>query len=250
MAARTRSRSTERTGTVSERTWDTVPTETPACRATSLIVAMVDSALRSALFHLADFAHAAAELLRGAELRFEVCRQDLLGDPYADDPGAHANHVDIVVLHALVRRVYVMAERRTDAIHLVRGDAGPNSGSAHHDSPHCPACCHLGAHGGRDIRKIARPRRVRAAILHTMSPRLEGRDKRPLHGKARVIRTDEQLHRRFPGFGNLLRRGTRYEQTGRTHQRASLDFVRHNVLRAGVPARNTPRIVEPTLAKS
>src|ERR1035437_337831 len=236
MAASTRSRSTERTGTVSERTWDTVPTETPACRATSLMVAMVIELSRSALFHLADLAHAAPELLRGAELRFEVCRQNLLGDPDADDPGTHANHVDIVVLHALVRRVHVMAKRRADAIHLVRGDAGPDSGSTHHDSPRCPARCHFGAQGGCDIRKIDRLRRVRAAILHIMSPRLEGGDERPLHWKARVIRTDDQLHRRFPGFGNLLRRGTCYEETGRTHQCAPLDFVSHSVLCAGVPA--------------
>src|ERR1019366_10351876 len=94
-------------------------------------VAMVIELSRSALLHLADLAHAAPELLRGAELRFEVCRQNLLGDPDADDPGTHANHVDIVVLHALGRRVHVMAKRRADAIHLVRGDAGPDSGSTH-----------------------------------------------------------------------------------------------------------------------
>src|ERR1035437_546688 len=156
MAAWTRSRSTVRTGTVPERTWDTVPTETPACLATSLIVAIVTRISRSALFHLANFAHPAPELLRGAELRLEECRQYLLGDPYADDPGAHAYDVDIVVLHALVRRVYVMAERRADTGHLVRSDAGPNSGSANHDSPLCPARFHLGTHGGRDVRKIDR----------------------------------------------------------------------------------------------
>src|ERR1039457_7270371 len=95
MAVRTRSRSTERTGTVSQRTWDTVPTETRGGRGASLIVAMVLPLSLSALFHLADFAHAATELLRGAELRFEVCRQDLVGNPDTDDPGTHANYVDI-----------------------------------------------------------------------------------------------------------------------------------------------------------
>ena len=47
---------------------------------------------------------------------------DLRGERNADDPGAEAQDVQVVVLDGLMRRVGVVADGGTDPWKLVRGD--------------------------------------------------------------------------------------------------------------------------------
>src|SRR4029079_1871510 len=82
------------------------------------------------LLHFMELANAAAEVLLGAELGLQEGVDQLHGQLVADDLGAEAHHVDVVVLDALVRRVHVVAERGADAGDLVGGDAGADAGAA------------------------------------------------------------------------------------------------------------------------
>ena len=55
----------------------------------------------------------------------------------ADDPGAEAEHVHVVVLDALVGRVHVVADCGADPVELARGDRRPDAGAADEN----PALC-------------------------------------------------------------------------------------------------------------
>src|SRR5262245_51265858 len=78
----------------------------------------------SACVHVGELCHAPAELFCGREFRVEIGRDQVLGEPRSDDLRADAQHVDVVVLDALMGRVNVVADRRTDALHLVGPDRG------------------------------------------------------------------------------------------------------------------------------
>jgi hypothetical protein len=54
---------------------------------------------------------------------------------HAHHPRAEHKYIHIIVFHALVCRIFVMAEARPDAGNLVCGDAGSNAASANEDTP-------------------------------------------------------------------------------------------------------------------
>jgi len=53
----------------------------------------------------------------------------------ADDAAADADHIHVVVFHALPGGISVVAETGPDALHLVGGDAGADPAAADDDAP-------------------------------------------------------------------------------------------------------------------
>ena len=79
-----------------------------------------------------------------------------------DDLRTEADDVDVVVLDRLMRRVDVVAERGADAVDLVGGDTGADTGPADENRPVCRVVEDPGADGPRDVREIDRFVGVRA----------------------------------------------------------------------------------------
>src|SRR5438552_2852706 len=81
-------------------------------------------------FHLLYFFQSSDVALfrykRGAEKRAYELGRELRADHF----GAEAQHVHVVMLHALVRGVRVVAYRGADARQLARGYRGANAGAA------------------------------------------------------------------------------------------------------------------------
>src|SRR4051812_43649730 len=101
-------------------------TPTIAATATSAVITsffIVSSVLRflwlTSCIHVGELGNPPAEFLGCRELGVEIGRDQVLGEPGTDDLRADAHHVDIVVLHALVRGMDVMAHCGPDALHLV-----------------------------------------------------------------------------------------------------------------------------------
>jgi len=72
--------------------------------------------------------------LIAAEGGSEEGEYDLLGQHRPNDAAAQSEHIDVVVLHGLVRCVGVVNLRAANTFHFVGGDGGPGSGSTDDDS--------------------------------------------------------------------------------------------------------------------
>ena len=74
-----------------------------------------------------------------AGLAAEACPEERAGaldrELDRDDPRTEAQDVHVVVLHALARRVRVVADRGADAAHLGRCDGRPDAAAADEDAP-------------------------------------------------------------------------------------------------------------------
>src|SRR5579864_3673511 len=117
-------------------TWLTPIIAASATASAVIVLFIVSSSLRtlSARIHVGELGDPAAEFLRRRELGVEIGRDQVLGEPGADDLRADAHDVDVVVLDALVRRMHVVAHRGADALHLVGADRGTDAGAAHHQA--------------------------------------------------------------------------------------------------------------------
>ncbi len=78
-------------------------------------------------------------MLLGGELGGEESADDVGCDLRSDDPGADAEHVDVVVDDALAGDVGVGGDGGADAVDLVGGDAGARPGAADEDDTFGPA---------------------------------------------------------------------------------------------------------------
>ena len=87
----------------------------------------------AALLDREDLVQAATVARLAAERRGEERQRALEGGLGADDPRAEGQHVHVVVLDALVRRVRVVAHGGAHAADLVRGDARADAGAADED---------------------------------------------------------------------------------------------------------------------
>src|SRR5581483_4886368 len=87
------------------------------------------------MFHLllqrGDLLQPSDVAVAAVEPRFEKLRDELCGERRPDDLGAETQDVHVVVLHALVRAVPVMADRRADTDHLARRNRRADAGTAH-----------------------------------------------------------------------------------------------------------------------
>ena len=63
---------------------------------------------------------------------------DLEGKFGTDDPSTNAQDIHVIVLHALMRRVGVVTNRRADARNLVGRDTHPLTAAANDDPAICP----------------------------------------------------------------------------------------------------------------
>lgn len=97
--------------------------------------------------HVVQLGHAATELLRGGKAGGQEQVDQLLGDGGADDLRAQRDNLHVVVLDALVGGVQIVADRGTDAAHLVAGDGGAHARAAEHDA----ALGFAREDGGRDL---------------------------------------------------------------------------------------------------
>ena len=146
------------------------------------------------LLHLGELPHPTAEVFLGGELRAEVRLQQVERELVPDDLCPQAEDVGIVVLHALMRRVHVVTDGGANALHLVGADRGADARAAHHQAALRPAGHDRRSDLARDVRKIDRRRIVGANIVDFVAETLQERDELALHGEARMIGADDDLH--------------------------------------------------------
>ncbi len=111
-----------------------------------------------------------------------------------DNAGAERQHVHVVVLHALVRRVGVVTHGRADARHLVRGDRRADAAAAEDDPSLGRAVDNAQADGFGEIRIIDRLLVKRALVDHLVAQAQQLVHDRPLDRESAVIRTDRYAH--------------------------------------------------------
>ena len=129
---------------------------------------------------------------------FEIGRNKVGREPRPDDLGADAHHVDVVVLHRLVRRMDVVAHRSADAFHLVGGDRCADAGAADHDAALDLADSDLPGHLARDVRESRPACRHRLPTSTTsMAELVDVVDDGSLERPTRVVRADDESHANF-----------------------------------------------------
>src|ERR1051325_11522125 len=87
----------------------------------------LDSAIGFLPFHLFDLLKSAHVALAAVEAGAEEGSCQLGGQFFPHDLRSEAEHVHVVVLYPLVRRICVVADRCADARNLVRGDGGADA---------------------------------------------------------------------------------------------------------------------------
>src|SRR3954454_15992339 len=86
------------------------------------------------LLHLGHLLESRDVALASVELRREEDRDELARDRRADDLGAEAEDVHVVVLDRLVGAVHVVADRGANAGELAGGNSGAGAGAADEDA--------------------------------------------------------------------------------------------------------------------
>jgi hypothetical protein len=117
-----------------------------------------------------------------AELGGEKGGQYLLDKLDADDLRANAQQVDIIVLHALVGGVGVVADRGANPGSLVAGDARSHAGAADEQPSIGHAAADGSADGLGDVGEVDRVRPVGANILNGVPGRRNSSMTGPLSG--------------------------------------------------------------------
>src|SRR4051794_31896780 len=107
-----------------------IQTDTPAPDSSCSL----ESAMRHLPFHRGDLLKPRHVALAAVEPRGDECAYQLRRERRPDDLGAEAEDVHVVVLHALVRGVDVVAYRRADPGDLAGGDARADTGAADEDA--------------------------------------------------------------------------------------------------------------------
>lgn len=105
----------------------------------------------------------------------------------ADQPGAHGKDVRVVVFHALVGRVHVMAQGAADAGDLVGGHDGPHARAADEHSPLGLAGLNQPAGGPRDVGEVNGRLAWRASVYDLVAKFLQHIFDEFLEGEAGVI---------------------------------------------------------------
>jgi hypothetical protein len=114
-------------------------------------------------FQFRHFGQAATMTLRAAESGGKKCLNQFSSERVTDYEAAEVDHVNVVVLDALVRGKSFMDQARPDARHLVSGDGCTDTASTDgHAAIHLPASDCTG-HGHNKIRIIIVPLRLSAA---------------------------------------------------------------------------------------
>ena len=144
-----------------------------------------------AVFEFRHFRQTATMTLCAAESRGEKCLNQFPSERVADDEAPEADHVQVVVLDALVRRKGFMNQARPNARHFVRGDRCPHSAATNgHAAIHLSArdCARQRHDKIRII--IVRVRSAVAEIDHLMAGRAQLSDELFLQFKSAMVGGD------------------------------------------------------------
>src|SRR5213078_4659921 len=96
-----------------------------------------DSDIRHSFLHCSNLLKPLDVPFPAVEARMQVGANEIDGERWADDLGAEAEHVHVVVLDTLVGGVNVVADRSSDARHLADGDRGADAGAADENAALC-----------------------------------------------------------------------------------------------------------------
>src|SRR3990172_5096303 len=176
------------------------------------VVAGCCGALAALALHLRHLVQAAAQTLLPLEAGAQERLHQLHRQRAADDARAQAEHVHIVVLHALARGVRVVAEGGADAAHLVRGDAGADAAAADDNATLGAPVNDRLADGAGVVRVVHGVGAVGADVQNLVAVTLErGRDL-VLHLVSAVVGADDDAH--------FSPRSLSYSQPSRRYQAA------------------------------
>src|SRR5262245_36992733 len=138
-----------------------------------------------------------------AESGVDEAQHELAGQRFSDDAPAQDEHVHVVVLDALVRRVGVVAKPGPDAAVFVGRDRRAHATSAHQDAALAATVYDRPRDDGGAVGIVDRLRRVRAEILDLMSVPDEPVTHDVLDRKTRVIGAYNHAHRHTPPAATL-----------------------------------------------
>ena len=136
---------------------------------------------------------------REAHLRLEAGFQERLrqfvGETEVDDPPSQAQHVEVVVLHALTSRVDIVAHGGTDSLQLVGSHAGADAAAAYDNSPLHLTFANLLSDRDRVVRiVVVRIELVSAHVDQIVAGRDQSLDERFLEDVAGVVGPDRDAH--------------------------------------------------------
>jgi len=131
-----------------------------------------------------------------AEARCQKSLNQLPGGRVADDQAAEADHIQVIVLDALVRRKRFMNQARAHTRHLVGGDRGAHAAAANGDAaiyrPGGNCACQW---DNKIWIVIVRLRLGVSEIADAMSALAQQPDQMLLQGKATMVRGDSDPQR-------------------------------------------------------
>src|SRR5215472_17819890 len=154
--------------------------------------------------------------------RFQESRAQVLGQLNSDDARAQDQHVDVVMLHALMRGVAVMADPGADSRNLVGGYRSAYTASAEDDAAIAFAGEKALGYFLREVGIIDRRSAAGARIFHCMSVLTQEIDQGLLEFEAGVIGANGYAHAAFvvlastPSFLEKLFRGGDHRVGGKT----------------------------------
>src|SRR5882757_478393 len=155
------------------------------------------------------FAQAPHVALLIGEFRAEESFHQILRQHDSHYAGPKHQHVDVIVLHALVRGISVVAHAGADAWNLVRRHAGADAAAANQHTALGFFVDHGAANGFREIRIVGGIFVERANIQHFMPQRTQQIANIDLQLKTGVIRANYQFHRPLTFLKLLLLRPPR-----------------------------------------
>ena len=127
----------------------------------------------------------------------DVGADDFAGGLDTDDAGAETEHIHIVVLDSLVRRVGIVAEAGAGSADFVGGDAGADAAAADNDAALGLAGGDSSGDGERKVRVVVkRIVLMRAEVGHFVSVGREQFTDFLLQFKPAVVCADDDFHKR------------------------------------------------------
>ena len=131
---------------------------------------------------------------RARVLRREEGPDEIRGELVADDARAQREHVHVVVLDRLVRRVHVVTDAGADPHELVRGDRGAHAAAADDDRARGAAVEHRTARRRREVGIVHGFRRIGTEVDHLVARGAHGLDDLRLQREPTVIACDGDRH--------------------------------------------------------
>src|SRR5262249_41141312 len=117
---------------------------------------------------------------------------------FANDASSENQHIHVIVLYALVRRVRVVTQPGTYPRKLVRSHGCTDTTSAKQHSPFCAFAANRGRNRFGKVRIVDRRCVVRAQIFHVVAKTGEVLQDLAFQPESRVVGSDGDLHVYFP----------------------------------------------------